>query len=1097
MFSDLSKHVLSLFFIASVCAFSCTIEEIQIDSATTSERIYATVNLPEEDATKTNYSENDPINMKSGLKAVWEAGDYFYAKTDASTTVRFDIISGMGTSKAVFAADVTDVDDNTLWTALLGRHAVAESSSLNCAYDSQNGQLSSLGDYDYIVASARGTSPAFNFSNGERLSYFLRIKLPQGVRYIEYCTAASWAVAYNSNNPVYDGHFDNVSMVDLGTPSSQGDVCYLAIPAGLNNNWIQERPKGVILTFFNASMTKSDGRALSADLTGKGGKIGTVDLTGMAMIDRPLRSDAISFGSFVVTMEKDVDGVNNYDNLSDYKRRCTVAPEWAPFNLGAKVSNPTATTDLYGEYFCWAEVNPRTSFSEAAYSLNGNNNIGGLDNFKHTQVGVMLTLGVTDGSTPGVMKQQRISGTKYDAARVRWGSEWRMPTAEEFYMFTGSSLTFEGTGTTANGFTTADETIAYYGRNVRGRSFTKDGQRVFFPYGGIYDTGYRYFGARAFYWSDTRIRATPSNGNLTNNPLRVTMTPGSMDFASAATFHGLPIRPVLNGKKDSGSATSPSLGEDIDGETTISSSNNLYGKITDSNGNPIAGVTVSDGYTCCSTDQNGVYQMKANTLARTVNVTIPAEYEIPIGADGRPAFYAYVTIPSNGQVEKNFILTRRSAGKGDRFTILAIADAHVTSANASKFSSAISDVQNTAVTLGTGIPVGDGGNAGEVIAVALGDQMWDDMTYASSIRSIFCGIRNKSGKTVPVFYTIGNHDHDNSAVSDYDAENVFVNNFGPTNYSFDIANAHVIVMDDIIRTASGSGTVEYKSGFTQAQVDWLKADIAKVSGASGKVVVFCVHAPLNTASAGDEGTQNAVMSALKNNFYNVHVLSGHTHNNNNNLYRGWAAKSGRNIFEHTLQSFAGYWWDADISYEKGSPAGYGVMTFAGNDLYAEYNKLTKEPASFQMRVYNGGDTYNKNSAWDEMMHGGARGYKEYTWDSPAKNKFVVRIWDAGASNDTADYWTVNLTYGGSTTAMTRVTTEIKDACAASYIFNKIKGTHGDANKTTDQIWYSNASFGSSFTITATHTMPSGWSATYTSTSYIGTSYKGFAYGERY
>ncbi|MBQ0097115.1 MAG: calcineurin-like phosphoesterase C-terminal domain-containing protein, partial [Bacteroidales bacterium] len=258
--------------------------------------------------------------------------------------------------------------------------------------------------------------------------------------------------------------------------------------------------------------------------------------------------------------------------------------------------------------------------------------------------------------------------------------------------------------------------------------------------------------------------------------------------------------------------------------------------------------------------------------------------------------------------------------------------------------------------------------------------------------------------------------------------------------------------------------------------------ISKVSGASNKIGILCVHAPLSNTAGGDANTQSGVMSAFKN-----------------NLYHGWAAKSGRNIYEHTLQSLAGYWWQADVSYNEASPAGYGVMTFDNDDIYAEYNKVTKEEASFQMRNYDGGATYNKVSAYDKMMHGGSRGYKEYTWPSPVKGKLVTRIPDAGAANDDSDKWEVKV----GNTAMTRVASDnpVLDVCAASYVFNELKGPQGDANVATDQIWYSSTSYSSSFTVTATHTMKSGWSATYTSTSIISDKtnpiYKGFAYGVRY
>ena len=1109
-------HTVLIAVLASAAfSLSCTKEinkeEAQPEKEVIYGRITATVTLPQE--TKVSYSEVDASGKNQGLKSVWEAGDYFYATNDEGNTFQFNIESGVGTATAVFSADVYgNIDGSTIWKAVLGANATLSSNVLYAEYDGQDGSIGNLADFDYISVSGTGTSPAFAFgdvSKAERLSYILRIKLPAGVRHIEYCTANHWKLTYSSNIIINDGDFDDVSMIDLGAESNAGDYCYLAIPATQYGNYITEIAKGVIITFLNEAKTKSNGKVLSSNLTGQGGKVGLFDVSTMNLIDRPLKTDAISFGSVNVIMKKDdaASPITSYDNFEDYYRSASVAPSWAPFNLGANISNPAVPADLYGDCFCWGETAPRTTFSPEIYTYDGTHTVGSFPNFSSTQLGAMNTYGVTNGASNGIIKLQQIAGTKYDAARVRWGVEWRMPTEEEWMMFTGSSTSLSNLSnpcTTASGFTTADKTITYYTKTVRGREFSKGGVSVFFPYGGRYGPGYAYYGVRGFYWSDTRVRATPSNGNLTNSPLRITMTPSNMDYASEPVHFGLPIRPVVNEPKLSDSAKTPSVLEDggSTGETLILPNSNLYGTITDGDGNPIPGVAVSDGYSYCSTDINGVYQMSANTQARTVNVTIPAAYEIPLGSDGRPAFFQPIDLTEGKKAEKDFTLIARPSIPS-RFTIIGVADAHVkdavvngTSENINvRFTTAMEDVQETVTALGTEIPVGPGGeSAGEIIGIALGDQLWDEFssTTYNNIKSKFNTLTNKAGKTVPFFYCIGNHDHDNNGTSDYTSENAFVNNFGPTNYSFDMGNAHIIVMDNVIYTGSGSGTISYNTGFTQAQIEWLNADIAKVTGKSNKIVVLCVHVALSKSSGGDAGTQNAVMGALKNNFKNVHVFSGHDHVNNNNLYKGWTALSGRSIYEHTLQAFCGYWWMADISYTTGCPAGYGVFTFDNDDIYAEYNKVTKEAPGFQMRVYNGGDTYNKNTPWEEWMYGGSRGYKEYNWDNSVKNKYVVRIWDSGSTNDTQDYWTVKL----NGTPLTRVSTPIQDAAAASYVFNDIKGVYGDANNTTDQIWYSDVNFNSTFVITATHTMKSGWSATYTTTNkYVGTNYNGFAYGQ--
>ena len=71
-------------------------------------------------------------------------------------------------------------------------------------------------------------------------------------------------------------------------------------------------------------------------------------------------------------------------------------------------------------------------------------------------------------------------------------------------------------------------------------------------------------------------------------------------------------------------------GEKIEG-TVILPENNGAGFVSDAKtGKGIAGVTVTDGYTCVQTDKNGVYQLKFNSYARVVYVSVPAAYKIPL-----------------------------------------------------------------------------------------------------------------------------------------------------------------------------------------------------------------------------------------------------------------------------------------------------------------------------------------------------------------------------------------------------------------------------------------------------------------------------------
>lgn len=107
-------------------------------------------------------------------------------------------------------------------------------------------------------------------------------------------------------------------------------------------------------------------------------------------------------------------------------------------------------------------------------------------------------------------------------------------------------------------------------------------------------------------------------------------------------------------------------GTQLDGNTT------LYGLVTDTSGNPIPGVVVSDGYGCVTTDANGVYQMERYKKARFVHYSTPAGYAINTSADNYPLFYAEI-VHKNIADRHDFVLTPLPAPESD-FTLVCIAD---------------------------------------------------------------------------------------------------------------------------------------------------------------------------------------------------------------------------------------------------------------------------------------------------------------------------------------------------------------------------------------------------------------------------------------
>ena len=498
----------------------------------------------------------------------------------------------------------------------------------------------------------------------------------------------------------------------------------------------------------------------------------------------------------------------------------------------------------------------------------------------------------------------------------------------------------------------------------------------------------------------------------------------------------------------------------------------VSGMVTHSStGKGIEGVVVSDGYHCTVTDASGRYSLEADSLARTVSITVPAAYEIPLGGDGAPAFFKYI---DSG--ERNFVLTPRRK-VADRFTLVAVADTHIKfDWNADRFhSECLPDLQRTFERHA---------KEGNVLGIALGDQISDTPETAGIVKEGYTGFRI-SRKTVPFFYCIGNHDHlTKDGEGQYAVTEHYIRNFGPVDYSFDIGQVHFVVMDDTqYRGVQRDGIkMDYYTGITDYQLAWLREDLALVRDKGRKAIVLCIHAPLSGRfSHKDE------VKALLEQFADAHVLSGHEHNINNM----WPSPK---IWEHNIQALCGAWWHSNLS-PSGCPLGYCVLTFDGPALASEYNKATTESADFQMRVYSGNDSYN---GWTAYALGAPKRFNTYSWPEHLKGHFVVRVWDG-----TPD-WEVKFIQGGVERPMKQTEVKFFDAATAGYMVDMCGAPYGGSRvykPMLDTFWTIEAPCGDpvqekDWEVVAVHRMPSGETRTYRS-KVLMRDYLGFATGTHY
>lgn len=451
--------------------------------------------------------------------------------------------------------------------------------------------------------------------------------------------------------------------------------------------------------------------------------------------------------------------------------------------------------------------------------------------------------------------------------------------------------------------------------------------------------------------------------------------------------------------------------------TRIQEGNNLVGLITDSKtGKGIEGVAVSDGYTITTTDKNGVYQFVGNPLTRVVYYTTPAEYEINLDEQTRlPLFYRHCKFNPDTLNRNDFTLTPMDRVE-DELTLIVISDPQCKNdRHVKRFrTESIPDMQRT---INAGV---ENGKYKNVYALVLGDLVYDYLDQWDNMKDVMSNVKINDGQGyLPFFNSIGNHDHYEDCVDDYAGCQNYVDRFGPTDYSFDRGNVHFVTMDNVFYKKHNT----YDSGFTDAQVEWLKADFDLVKDKENKMLVFYAHVPFRGGAEKGGGNVNYDkhyddVLKLFTQFKEVHVMIGHTHHPENYMHHNYITKSGHPVYEHVLGAVSGAWWHTNTCTD-GTPNGYAIFTVKDNSVDNFIYKPVDLDESYQMRVYNGSQKYTGSKkltfGWPEQYHG----------------CFIADVF-----NDDAENWKVEFIQNGVATPMTRVTEKLRDWCMFAYFINE-------------------------------------------------------------
>ena len=372
--------------------------------------------------------------------------------------------------------------------------------------------------------------------------------------------------------------------------------------------------------------------------------------------------------------------------------------------------------------------------------------------------------------------------------------------------------------------------------------------------------------------------------------------------------------------------------------TTLSAKEYTFrGRVT-ADGKGVNGVVVTNGVAFCQTDVQGRWSLPTDTcISKFVYISTPSDYCLP-KEKSIASFYVASSYLANNGGKYDFTLEKRKQMDSE-FYFIPISDPQVKNKKHVELwnTQTIPDLLATSKELS---------KTHEVVTMALGDIVWDNMTLFDDYR--------ESMNLLPVtaFQCIGNHDFDlrYQALNNMPygspvyGEMHYNRYFGPTDYSFNIAGVHVVTMKNINYMANK----EYREQITEAQVEWLRRDLSYV--AKGSTVILNMHAAAWNTQETEGNVLNAEELAEVLKGYKVHVFSGHTHFFQNN-------QPTANIYEHNIGAACGTWWRSDVN-RCGAPNGYMIVKASADTLTWKY-KPTGDSADKQMKLYGVGEFYSQ------------------------------------------------------------------------------------------------------------------------------------------
>ncbi|UIR56512.1 calcineurin-like phosphoesterase C-terminal domain-containing protein [Sphingobacterium sp. SRCM116780] len=354
----------------------------------------------------------------------------------------------------------------------------------------------------------------------------------------------------------------------------------------------------------------------------------------------------------------------------------------------------------------------------------------------------------------------------------------------------------------------------------------------------------------------------------------------------------------------------------------------------------IPSVSVSNGIEVVQTDTKGNYTLPV-TNDNIIFVIKPSDYTLPLNNDYQPQFY-YIHKPE-GSPELNFkgVSPTGRLPKEINFALTAQKEKEDFSAFVFGDPQAYDQIEMDYFKRGIIDRIADKHAA--VFGISLGDLVGNDLSLHPNYKKTIALMG------LPWFNVIGNHDLNFDTKEDIYSDESFEASFGPANYSFNYANAHFIVLDDIIYPNPDTGK-GYKGGFRKEQLDFIENDLKFIS--KDKLVVLAFHIPLAHESAAVFRTEDRdrLFNILAS-YPHTLSLSAHTHFQQQNFFGakdGW--KQEKPHHEYNVGTTSGDWYsgakDTDgipvSTMRDGTPKGYAVLNIKNNQYTFDYHVVGKD-----------------------------------------------------------------------------------------------------------------------------------------------------------